>query len=192
MGRLGSWTVRSMGRWCGGLPAILIVCRCRCCCHCCCCRGRGSINQSVGRVGEKVIQGIGLAAPSNDANTGDIEHQWNSFALMRDGLKDIQAQVSRVQTQVLAVMRPLYVVGSFFFGLHGVVQHGRHNPPILLAGLACWFAYVTGSFRTHGPLSGVSVSLPRPNLRDPRRLVGTIARTNSHPPTSQTTTTNAM
>ena len=44
-------------------------------------------------MGEKAIQKIGLAAPSNDANTGDIEQPWNSFVHMRDGLKDIQAQV---------------------------------------------------------------------------------------------------
>lgn len=47
-----------------------------------------------GRVGEKAIQRIGLAAPSNDANTGDIEQPLHSFVQMRDGLKDIQAQVT--------------------------------------------------------------------------------------------------
>lgn len=46
-----------------------------------------------GRVGEKAIQRIGLSAPSNDANTGDIVQPLQSFAQMRDGLKDIQAQV---------------------------------------------------------------------------------------------------
>ena len=46
-----------------------------------------------GRVGEKAIQKIGLAVPSNDANTGDIEQPLNSFVQMRDGLKDIQTQV---------------------------------------------------------------------------------------------------
>lgn len=46
------------------------------------------------RVGEKAIQRIGLAVPSNDANTGDIEAPLQSFTQMRDGLKDIQAQVS--------------------------------------------------------------------------------------------------
>lgn len=45
------------------------------------------------RVGEKAIQKIGLAVPSNDANTGDIEQPLNSFVQMRDGLKDIQTQV---------------------------------------------------------------------------------------------------
>lgn len=45
------------------------------------------------RVGEKAIQRIGLSAPSNDANTGDIVQPLQSFAQMRDGLKDIQAQV---------------------------------------------------------------------------------------------------
>lgn len=45
------------------------------------------------RLGEKTIQKIGLAAPSNDANTGDIVQPWNSFVHMREGLKDIQAQV---------------------------------------------------------------------------------------------------
>ncbi|CBJ33631.1 conserved unknown protein [Ectocarpus siliculosus] len=44
-------------------------------------------------VGEKAILKIGLAAPSNDANTGDIEQPLHSFVQMRDGLKDIQAQV---------------------------------------------------------------------------------------------------
>lgn len=44
-------------------------------------------------MGEKAIQKIGLAAPSNDANTGDIEQPWSSFVHMRDGLKEIQAQV---------------------------------------------------------------------------------------------------
>lgn len=48
---------------------------------------------SLRRVGEKAIQRIGLAAPSNDANTGDIEAPLQSFTQMRDGLKDIQAQV---------------------------------------------------------------------------------------------------
>jgi len=54
------------------------------------------------RLGEKTIQKIGLAAPSNDANTGDIVQPWNSFVHMRDGLKDIQAQVGhRLQQQYL-------------------------------------------------------------------------------------------
>lgn len=58
---------------------IVCVCGCRVC-----------------RVGEKAIQRIGLAAPSNDANTGDIEAPLHSFSQMRDGLKEIQAQVNKV------------------------------------------------------------------------------------------------
>lgn len=46
-------------------------------------------------MGEKAIQTFGLAAPSNDANTGDISQPLNSFVHMRDGLKEIQAQVGR-------------------------------------------------------------------------------------------------
>lgn len=47
------------------------------------------------RVGEKAFQRIGLVTPSNDANTGDIGQPLQNFAQMRDGLKDIQAQVRR-------------------------------------------------------------------------------------------------
>lgn len=54
----------------------------------------------VCRVGEKAIQRIGLAAPSNDANTADIGAPLQSFTQMRDGLKEIQAQVSRFFTDV--------------------------------------------------------------------------------------------
>lgn len=58
------------------------------------------VGRSIGRVGEKAIRKIGLAVPSNDANTGDIEQPWNSFVHMRDGLKDIQTQVRFVSTRV--------------------------------------------------------------------------------------------
>lgn len=68
------------------------------------------------RVGERAIQRIGLAAPSNDANTGDIVAPLQSFAQMRDGLKDIQAQVSG---HWRAVDRAIggSVGRSFFFSL---------------------------------------------------------------------------
>lgn len=52
----------------------------------------------MGRVGEKAIQTFGLAVPSNDANTGDISQPLNSFLHMREGLKEIQAQVRQSVT----------------------------------------------------------------------------------------------
>lgn len=72
-------------------PHRSMTCSPRVMLSCCLCRCGGD-NRPV-RVGEKAILKIGLAAPSNDANTGDIEQPWNSFVHMRDGLKDIQAQV---------------------------------------------------------------------------------------------------
>lgn len=66
-----------------GIPDVVV----RFPCVVCCC--------VVDRVGEKAIQTFGLAAPSNDANTGDISQPLNSFVHMRDGLKEIQAQVGR-------------------------------------------------------------------------------------------------
>ncbi|CAM9539661.1 unnamed protein product [Ascophyllum nodosum] len=54
---------------------------------------KGGFKEWKRRVGELAIQKIGLVTPSNDANTGDIGKPLQSFAQMRDGLKDIQAQV---------------------------------------------------------------------------------------------------
>lgn len=89
----------------------------------------GVDHNSARRVGEKAIQKIGLAAPSNDANTGDIEQPWNSFVHMRDGLKDIQAQVGRSLVgearaagthPCLSGVRSRVELGTY---LHGVCLH---------------------------------------------------------------------
>lgn len=74
-----------------------------------------------GRVGEKAIQKIGLAAPSNDANTGDIEQPLHSFVQMRDGLKDIQAQVTTCSSHRRHV---------------GTCQHRKRQRPLFLVGCA--------------------------------------------------------